>query len=218
MPLDDKAANPRKASNRGRPCLAETEKLEAKILKLAQDEFLAKGYGGASLNNIVKRASISKTTLYSRYASKAELFTAIIEQQIDRLAPETILTSRSNALSLNSGLIAYGEQMLKHSLKPEVMGINRLIQSESLRFPELGDAAKTKNTRGIKRVAEFIANCAETEGVPCSNPLAVAEVFIYSLRGWYHNILVSNQKVTAKQRQKWVEHVVSTLTLSRQDW
>ena len=203
---------------RGRPNSAELAKLESVILKLALDEFLRHGYGGASLTNIVKSAGISKTTLYSRYASKAELFTAIVQQQIDALAPESVLPSEINTSSLEDGLIAYADHMLKRSLRPEIMGINRLMQSESARFPELGEAASNRTHRGIKRIADYIRKCAVNDNMPCKNPESVAEVFIYMIRGWYINTMMTNNIPGPAARKRWIKQSIHVLLSSREAW
>src|SRR3546814_5695128 len=48
-------------------------------------EFCTHGYGATSLNQIVRAAGVSKTTLYARFASKNELFRAIMHEQIERI-------------------------------------------------------------------------------------------------------------------------------------
>ena len=63
------------------------------MLDVALREFLQLGYGSTSMTRIVQAAGVSKTTLYSRYPSKEDLFRAIIYEQIDRLSPSTSLRS-----------------------------------------------------------------------------------------------------------------------------
>jgi len=202
----------------GRPKLKDVAAIDDKLLAIALREFLEHGYGGASMANIVKIAGGSKTTLYSRYASKEALFRAIVYDQIEDLAPSESLQSNSRPLDLEQGLNSYANHMLELSLQGELLGVNRLIYSESHRFPELGAAAAERTELGIQRIAEFIRECAKRDGIACKDPDSVAEAFILMIRGWYVNILLTNRQVSSKQREQWVKRAVRTLLIARDKW
>ncbi len=51
------------------------------ILAAAREEFLQKGFQGASLRNIVKRASVTTGAFYGYFKSKEELFDALVKEQ-----------------------------------------------------------------------------------------------------------------------------------------
>jgi len=207
-----------KLPSRGRPTLEDTAAIEQKLLSVALNEFLQHGYGGSSLARIVQVARISKTTLYSRYPSKEDLFRAIIYAQIELMSPSTSLKSDTGPLDLEQGLNSYANHTLETSLQGDMLGVNRLIYSESHRFPELGAAAAERTALGIKRISSFIRECAVKDGIACKDPDTVAEVFILTIRGWYINVLLTNRDVTAKQCAHWVKRAVHTLLAARKDW
>ena len=204
--------------SRGRPRRQDVVEIEHQLLDVALGEFLEHGYGGASLSRIVVKAGVSKTTLYSRYASKRELFHAIIERQIDRLSPATLLNEGPGKPDLVRGLRDYANHMLELSMESDLLGVNRLMYSESHRFPELGAEAAERSRLGINRIASFIRDCAEADHIPCKDPESVAEVFILTIRGWYINVMLTNQKVSSSERKKWVDRVIRALVSSRRDW
>lgn len=203
---------------RGRPTQEDAVVLEGRLLDVALREFLQRGYGGASMSRIVQVAGVSKTTLYSRHPSKEALFRAIIRDQISRLAPSVPLQSASGAPDLERGLIAYANHLLKFSLEGDLLGVDRLIHSECHNFPELGAAAAERTALGVKRIVGFIRECAQRDGIPCKNPKAVAEIFIFAIRGWYINVMLTNCTVSPAQRERWVRGMVHTLLSSRSDW
>lgn len=204
--------------SRGRPKQTEADNIESRLLNVALQEFLKHGYGGASVSRIVKQAQMSKTTVYSRFSSKEELFHALMQQQIKKLAPEKVLAPVNGSLNLEEGLKAFANHMLKLSLQGDLMGVNRLMYSESHRFPELAAEAANRNELGVKRISDFIQDCALADGFSCKNPKSVAEVFILMIRGWYIDIMLTNRKVTPRQRKNWVDQSVNVLLSSREQW
>ncbi|MBO6219851.1 MAG: TetR/AcrR family transcriptional regulator [Treponema sp.] len=56
-----------------------------KILKIATDEFLEKGFRGASLREIVKKAGVTTGAFYGYYKSKEELFNALVSPHGDHV-------------------------------------------------------------------------------------------------------------------------------------
>lgn len=203
---------------RGRPRMGDAEVINRKLLQAALQEFLAHGYGKASLSRVVKAAEASKSTLYSRYASKEELFLAIIHEQIQQLAPATSLQTDAGTMGLEQGLTAYASHMLKRSLFGELRGVDRLIYSESHQFPELAEAARARTELGVKRLQTFIDHCSERDGIACQNPRAVAENFIFMIRGWYADIVLSNREVTAAECERWVQSAVHMIVQGRAGW
>ncbi|MFW5967826.1 MAG: TetR/AcrR family transcriptional regulator [Persicimonas sp.] len=56
------------------------EKRQEMILEAAADEFAAKGYEGASINQIIERAGISKGSMYYYFEDKADLFDTTVRR------------------------------------------------------------------------------------------------------------------------------------------
>jgi AcrR family transcriptional regulator len=61
--------------------------LQRRILDAASAEFIAKGYDGASLNQILLAAGLSKGSFYYYFDDKADLAAAVLMELIDELQP-----------------------------------------------------------------------------------------------------------------------------------
>ena len=224
MPARPSAASADKPSRKvpkrtaGRPKLTDVAQIEQRLLSVALRAFIEHGYGASSLTQIVKAAGVSKTTLYSRYASKEQLFHAIMREEIKRIDGAAVLKPRGPRLDLAEGLKAYANYMLELNLQGDLLAVNRLIASESHRFPELAAATAERAELGINRISSFIDDCARADGIACKDAAAVAETFICMLRGWHMSVMLANRKVSAAQRQRWVERAVHTLLSARADW
>ena len=96
--------------------------------------FMERGYAGVSIEAVAAEAGVGKNTIYRRYATKADLFQAVVDDQIRaRLrTPEEIedgdLESRLNRLAI---------LLVEAALNPETTAFQRLIIAEAERFPEI---------------------------------------------------------------------------------
>jgi AcrR family transcriptional regulator len=66
----------------------QNERNAALLLAAARRVFLARGYHGATLEQIAADAGFSTGAVYSRFASKADMFLALLEKQVEERAAE----------------------------------------------------------------------------------------------------------------------------------
>lgn len=62
------------------------------ILKAAEAEFAAHGFGGARADSIARRAGVNKALPFYHFGSKAELYGAVLGRMLEQL---TVLTNRT---------------------------------------------------------------------------------------------------------------------------
>lgn len=61
---------------------------QTRLFKSAAEEFAAQGFDGASLNRILEKSGMSKSSLYYYFDDKADLFTTLIERTLGILFRE----------------------------------------------------------------------------------------------------------------------------------
>jgi AcrR family transcriptional regulator len=108
------------------------------ILEAALDEFSAKGFASARLEDVAKRAGIAKGTIYLYFADKEALF-----QELIRAKMVPVVGSLELALATNLPLRTIVEQAVEIFVR-EVYGtrrklVIRLMISEGPRFPALAE-------------------------------------------------------------------------------
>jgi AcrR family transcriptional regulator len=108
------------------------------ILDAALDEFSAKGFASARLEDVAKRAGIAKGTIYLYFADKESLF-----QELIRAKMVPVVGSLELALATNLPLRTIVEQAVEIFVR-EVFGtrrklVIRLMISEGPRFPALAE-------------------------------------------------------------------------------
>lgn len=67
---------------------AQVEANRGEVLAAARRVFLARGYGGATLDAIADAAGFSKGVVYSQFGGKADLFLALLAQRIEERAAQ----------------------------------------------------------------------------------------------------------------------------------
>ncbi|MBV8467457.1 MAG: TetR/AcrR family transcriptional regulator [Burkholderiales bacterium] len=127
-------ATPRRT---GRPDAQSIELINRKIMDTATQLFIEQGYAATSVDQIASVAGAGKQTIYRRYASKEELFGAVILELV-RSVLENPLKMRANAADPLQALRDFSRSLLDLAfVKPETMSLYRILVSEALRFPDL---------------------------------------------------------------------------------
>ncbi len=120
----------------GRPARADALRLRQRILEVATELFLAKGYGSTTIEAVAARAGVSKRTLYHRFDDKSVLFAAVVHEIIEQIRPPAGVPLIEGA-TLREVLRRLAGMILRAALSPPAIALHRLVMAESARFPEL---------------------------------------------------------------------------------
>jgi AcrR family transcriptional regulator len=107
------------------------------ILDGARRCFLAQGFDGASMNDIVTEAGVSKGTVYAYFPSKEKLFGAMIFEDRRSLAERTIVLGDENR-AIGEVLHDVALRLVSLTRTPESQAYVRMVISASGKFPEIG--------------------------------------------------------------------------------
>jgi TetR/AcrR family transcriptional regulator of autoinduction and epiphytic fitness len=108
----------------------------AAIVRAALVEFQANGYDRTSMDQIASRADVSKRTVYNHFASKDELFRAIVETLTDRLGSAGEFHFDA-AIDLGAQLERIGTKILDVIASDDFVSLARVVLSRFLQSPEL---------------------------------------------------------------------------------
>ena len=117
---DDVALQPR----RGRP--RDPERFR-RIVEAAHSHFNAHRLKRASVDAIAADAGVSKTTIYSHFASKEGLFEALVHDRADRVMSGVAGVETLDPTRPQKALLAVGEQFLTLAREEDTLGQFRLI-------------------------------------------------------------------------------------------
>jgi AcrR family transcriptional regulator len=152
--------------------------VDKRIMDAATRVFLARGFEGASIDEIAKAAGASKPTIYSRYSGKEALFAAVVESEINRvyLNADVEFDSRGVRERLERFVLT----MLTTALEQGVIALLRIIIAEAARFPTLARAAgESARQQGAIVIARILQEAAETGELPAlreTRPLSLLQL------------------------------------------
>lgn len=103
----------------------------------ARDAFFSHGYAGTSMSAISAKVGGSKTTLWTYFPSKQELFAAVLDDLVERYgrALEVKLDPDGD---VREELRLFARALLETLHSQPIVDMHRLTIGEARRFPELG--------------------------------------------------------------------------------
>ena len=128
----------------------------AQILEGARAVFLKRGFDAASMGEIAREAGVSKGTLYVYFASKEELFGAIVRAQCP-MQVEQVFTLDPADHDVAGVLTRLGNNYASALCRPERLLALRTIIAISERMPEFGQRFyEAGPATGIARLASYL--------------------------------------------------------------
>ena len=150
----------------------------ALVLDAARRVFLARGYHGATLEQIADEAGFSKGVVYSQFESKADLFLTLLEARISERAAEN--ARMAGFLVQRGGLQAF----LDHLARGDQATPGWLLLVIEFRVHAARDAGLSRryaavHARTVEALAGVLATIwAQDDQAPAIAPRRLAEVLL----------------------------------------
>ncbi len=120
--------------------LSQSERKRAAIIAAAIEEFREKGFRASSMDAISARAEVSKRTVYNHFASKEQLFLAIVQQLFSQSLKVTGLVYSSEC-PLSDQLMEFARRELQLLRSDEFRALARMVIVECMLSEELAGEA-----------------------------------------------------------------------------
>jgi AcrR family transcriptional regulator len=161
------------------------------LLAAAIDLFVERGFAATRLEDVARRAGVSKGTLYLYYTNKEELFKAVVRESIVPFLGEAELSV--------AGFEGHSADLLRkvmlgwwHSIgQSKVSGISKLMTAEAGNFPELAkfyqEEVVTRGTRMISSMLERGVSRGEFRNINIPQLTQVLIAPMMMLTTWKHS-------------------------------
>ena len=155
----------------------QNDRNRALLLAAARRVFLARGYYAATLEQIADEAGFSKGVVYSRFASKADMFLALLEDRIEERAAQNASAAKELAGSGDFDALLDLAQQAERAAPGWRLLVTE-FRIHAARDPELNRryaAVHARTVEGIARAVTISEGGGETLPVP---PRQLAELLL----------------------------------------
>jgi len=140
----------------------------------------------APMEEIARRASVSKQTIYNHYGSKAELVRALALRRVHEMAAP--LETAEGFDDPGLALAEFARILLSAVLKPNGLNIYRMAMISAFDMPDIARAMFEAGPRESRlKLAHFLALETEAGRLDCPDPLQAAEFFAGMVIGSYQS-------------------------------
>lgn len=146
------------------------------ILDAASDVIFERGLS-APLDEVAKRAGVSKQTIYNHYGSKGDLVRALIERRSQTISAPLALPG-AETMPLET-LAAYAEVLLRTVMIERGVALIRLLIAHAGLDPTLVRAALPGGFRAVRsRLTDFLRREAAAGRLAIDDPAEAADFFV----------------------------------------
>lgn len=184
---------------------------DEEILGAAFRVFADKGFHGATMLDIATGARASKKTLYARFTDKSALFRALIAWGMRQNLPEVIPHDDGHP---ERALETHARSVLSAMLRPESIGLVRIVSAEATRFPEIGRVFDEMVRKSSVAILDALADrLTKTKRATIRDKTRFGEDFIALVRGdTYFRVLIGAIAVPSDAEiRRQAAHAVRTL-------
>jgi AcrR family transcriptional regulator len=184
------------------------QKRRAIIVDVATRAFLDQGYAATSMSAIADELGGSKATLWSHFASKEELFIAVVDGQVVQFASEMETVLVKAPFSVES-LHRYCLRFLQTLMRPHAVALFRVIMGDGGRFPEINSIF---HVRGPARLHAYLSEFLATR-FPADEAARLALLINSALVGWRSQVLTRPEPARADELKQFVDDFIAHLRL-----
>lgn len=172
------------------------EQKQHAIVSAAEALFLQQGYGVISMDQVAKKAGVTKQTVYRYFSSKNELFAAVMQR---------VQTAESEAYRFGSGTIdkelsGFASYILSFHLQEQALGLYRIMLTEAAQENLLTTFKNQGPQHVLKPLIEYLSQQTQLE-----EPVFCAQMFATMTLAPRNQILMSKTNKMKISAQK--DHV-----------
>ncbi|MGI4861464.1 MAG: TetR/AcrR family transcriptional regulator [Janthinobacterium lividum] len=141
-------------------------------------------YERTTMDAIAERATVSKATLYAHFASKEDLFVALVEDEVAALRQASAAIGERTDLSVAERLTLFGTQFLELTLKSDNLVLLRVLIGSGQRFPVLAQRVIDSVRAPIcSAIVQLLDQAVAAGELACDDRHSAADFFIRIING-----------------------------------
>src|SRR3954451_839951 len=182
-----------------------TERNRERVLAAAREVFLARGYHGATVEQIAEAAGFSTGVVYSQFGGKADLFLALLEARIEQRIRDNAAVVAS--IDGRDGLVRLLEHTAQVTFAEPGWGLLVLeFRVHAARDPELNARYARAHVRTVSGLADVLTSAGANGGLA---PADLAEVIAAISSGTQLELAAGRDAFTGPLLRKVIERLAT---------
>ena len=143
----------------------------------ARELFFANGYAGTTMSSIASKVGGSKTTLWSYFPSKEELFEAVVDDIVEQYGQALAIDLPLDE-PVSDVLRRFGNLLMTKLTATPILSLFRLVVGEAERFPHLAETFYERGPRrGKARAAVWVGEKMVRGELRMGDPMRAVQQF-----------------------------------------
>lgn len=188
-------------------------KKRAAILDGAIDVFTSMGYELASMDKIAEIAGVSKKTIYNHFASKENLFQAIVDDFLAQRQSLKTITYDPHE-SLEKQLLAFANAEIFLIDSPRRLGLSRFLTIVFLSDPSYARKTVAKYPPHYDMLLDWLKEAEKDNKIKTDNLLMAGRVFYALVEGAITYPAIFSEGINKLEIQPLLDEIIATF-LSR---
>ena len=140
------------------------------------------------MSAVASKVGGSKTTLWSYFPSKQDLFAAVVDDIVERYGRALEVELHPDR-DVEEALREFGTAMMETVLSPPIVDLQRLVLGEAGRFPELGQLFYERGAkRGKAKLGAFLKAAMDQGRLRRGDPAIASRHFAYMCQSGHHQL------------------------------
>ncbi len=154
------------------------------IIEAARRLFMEQGYE-VSMEAIALAAGVSKQTIYNAFATKEDLYVAIVEQSVDGVT--RVVAEPDPHAEPAEVLTTLGRNFMTLMLEERAIRLKRMLVATGTQYPRLGELFyRAGPGLARRRLADYLAGETRRGRLACPDAMVAAEHFFGMMSGHVH--------------------------------
>lgn len=166
----------------GRPTQSAAVELREGILAVALEEFLAKGFGAASIEGIARAAGVNKDTLYRQFGNKERLYRESVVHSFESV-PRSALPMSEIDGDVEATLTAVMRRLHRTLTTPRALAVMSMTITQAALFPDLAATVREDTREYLRPLADYLRRLCAEGTLSISDPDDAAEMFSTAAMG-----------------------------------
>ena len=174
------------------------------ILAAALEQFVERGYAATKLEDVARRAGITKGAMYRYYDSKEALFKAMVLEMVVPHVEHFEREVSSSSASARDLLTAFAHGWVERVYSSPVSGLAKLMVAEASNFPDLAsfyhEEVIARSARALTRLLERGVQRGEFRPLDMQSAVVILRAPLILMAIWKHSLLRCDPKILDESR------------------